>query len=317
MFAEMIGQSSALRAVFDAMALVALVDSTVLVQGETGTGKELIARAIHQAGARRAQRFVAVNCAAIPAPLLESELFGHERGAFTGAITRTNGRFQAAHRGTLFLDEVGDLPLEMQPKLLRALQERHVERLGSSGRPVPIDVRVIAATHRDLWKMVEQGSFRADLYYRLNVFPILVPPLRERRDDIPLLIAHFIRKFAERYGKGIVNVPEDLIEALKGQPWPGNVRELENVIERAMIMTTDGVLRAAAAEPRQRCDVPLTLTLAALTRDYILATLRETHWVVGGSNGAAARLGLCRTTLIAKMQRLGISREPSCVLRIS
>lgn len=308
MCAALIGSSPEHTAVLDAIALVSRVDSTVLVLGETGTGKELVARAIHEASARRKQRFVAVNCAAIPASLLETELFGHERGAFTGAVAQTSGRFQAAHHGTLFLDEVGDLPLEMQPKLLRALQERQVERLGSGGRSTPIDARVIAATHQDLWAMVERGAFREDLYYRLNVFPIFVPPLRERQQDIPLLVAHFVREFAQRHGKGIDNVPEAWVESLKGRTWRGNIRELQNVVERAVITAADGVLRASAAE-RERGAHCQTRSLADLTRAHILATLRETDWVVGGVNGAAARLGLCRTTLIAKMERLGITKD--------
>jgi transcriptional regulator with GAF, ATPase, and Fis domain len=306
MSATLIGRGPKMRAVLDAIEVVAPVDSTVLLLGETGTGKELLARAIHDASARRQRRFVPVNCAAIPATLLESELFGHERGAFTGAVAQTNGRFQAAHGGTLFLDEIGDLPLEMQPKLLRALQERQVERLGG-GRPVPVDVRVIAATHQDLWGMVERGAFRADLYYRLNVFPLSVPPLRERREDIPLLVAHFVETFAERHGKVIQHVPDELLTALQDEPWRGNVRELQNVIERAVITAQDGVLRVSAGERRPPRDTLMAWTLADVTRDHIMATLRETNGVVGGSNGAAARLGLCRTTLIAKMQRLGIS----------
>src|SRR5580765_3178165 len=237
----LIGNSPAFREITEAIAMVAPVDSTVLLLGETGTGKEVIARAIHEAGPRRDHRFVAVNCAAIPAGLLESDLFGHERGAFTGAIARTVGRFQAADRGTLFLDEVGDLPLDLQPKLLRALQEQQVERVGSGGRATSVDVRVIAATHQDLGETVQRRAFRADLFYRLNVFPIRVPPLRERADDIPLLVSHFVRQFGRRMGKTIETIPSETMDALVRYHWPGNVRELQNVIERAVILTPGSV----------------------------------------------------------------------------
>ena len=254
MAGPLIGNSVAFREVTEAIAMVAPVDSAVLLLGETGTGKEVIARAIHDAGPRRHQRFVAVNCAAIPVGLLESELFGHERGAFTGAVSQTVGRFQAADRGTLFLDEVGDLPLELQPKLLRALQEQQVERLGSGGRATSVDVRVIAATNQDLEEMVQQRAFRADLFYRLNVFPIRVPPLRERAEDIPLLIAHFVRRFAERQGKKVEEVPDEVIATLKHYSWPGNVRELQNVIERAVVATTGPhVATAGAGAPHRPC----------------------------------------------------------------
>ena len=303
----LIGNSAAFGEVTEAIAMVAPVDSAVLLVGETGTGKELIARAIHDAGPRRHQPFVAVNCAAIPVSLLESELFGHERGAFTGAVSQTIGRFQAADRGTLFLDEVGDLPLELQPKLLRVLQERQVERLGSGGRATSVDVRVIAATNHDLEEMVQQRSFRADLFYRLNVVPIRVPPLRERPEDIPLLIAHFVRRFAERQGKKVDEIPDEVIATLKHHSWPGNVRELQNVIERAVVATTGPTLRLP--EPKRRIDRagPSSRTLAQVERDHIVATLQATNWVLGGWDGAAARLGLSRTTLISRMQRLGIS----------
>src|SRR5262245_43562227 len=243
MAGPLIGSSAAFREITEAIAMVAPVDSAVLLVGETGTGKEVIARAIHDAGPRRHRRFVAVNCAAIPAGLLESELFGHERGAFTGAVSQTLGRFQAADGGTLFLDEVGDLPLELQPKLLRALQEQQVERLGSGGRPTSIDVRVIAATNQDLEEMVRSRVFRADLFYRLNVFPVWVPPLRERTEDIPLLVAHFVRVFAGRQGKKVDEVPDEVIGALKRHLWPGNVRELQNMIERAIVSSTGPTLR--------------------------------------------------------------------------
>src|SRR6202161_3069711 len=234
---DLIGSSPKFRALLEEIDMVAPVDSAVLVRGETGTGKEVVAKAIHSASPRRQQAFVAINCAAIPAALMESELFGYERGAFTGAVTHREGRFQAADRGTLFLDEIGDLPLELQPKLLRVLQEQQIERLGSS-RAIAVNVRIIAATNRDLWTMVQEGKFRADLYYRLNVFPITLPPLRERQDDIPLLVEHFVQTFAKRQGKLIDHIPDEVMDALKRHDWPGNIRELQNVIERAVIMTT-------------------------------------------------------------------------------
>jgi formate hydrogenlyase transcriptional activator len=307
MAGPLIGHSIAFREVTAAITMVAPVDSAVLLLGETGTGKEIIARAIHDAGPRRHQRFVAVNCAAIPSGLLESELFGHERGAFTGAVAQSLGRFQAADRGTLFLDEVGDLPLELQPKLLRALQEQQVERLGSGGRSTPVDVRVIAATNQDLEEMVRHRAFRADLFYRLNVIPIRVPPLRERAEDIPLLIAHFVRRFSERQGKKVESVPDEVIATLKHHSWPGNVRELQNVIERAVVATTGPALRMPDPERRLGRAAASSRTLAQVERDHIVATLQATNWVLGGWDGAAARLGLSRTTLISKMQRLGIS----------
>jgi formate hydrogenlyase transcriptional activator len=253
---------------------------------------------------------VAINCAAIPAALMESELFGYERGAFTGAVTQREGRFQAADRGTLFLDEIGDLPLELQPKLLRVLQERQVERLGGS-RTIPVNVRVIAATNQDLWGMVEEKKFRADLYYRLSVFPINLPPLRERDGDISLLASHFVRKFAARLGRTIDCIPDDVMEAIQNHRWPGNIRELQNFIERAVIMTTGAVLRPRLAELLVQPRSNEVRTLADAERAHIVATLRETNWVVGGRTGAAARLGLPRTTLIALMQRLGLAKYPS------
>ncbi len=307
MAGPLIGHSMGFREVTEAIAMVAPVDSAVLLLGETGTGKEVIARAIHDAGPRRCQRFVPVNCAAIPVGLLESELFGHERGAFTGAISQTVGRFQAADRGTLFLDEVGDLPLELQPKLLRALQEQQVERLGSGGRTTSVDVRVIAATNQDLEEMVQQRAFRADLFYRLNVLPVRVPPLRERTDDIPLLVAHFVRRFAERQGKCIEDIPAAIIDTLRQYAWPGNVRELQNVIERAVVATSGGTLQMPSVDRRQHPPASTARTLAQVERDHIVATLRATNWVLGGWDGAAARLGLSRTTLISRMQRLGIA----------
>ncbi len=311
MAGPLIGSSAAFREVTDAIGMLAPVDSAVLLLGETGTGKEVIARALHDAGPRRHQRFVAVNCAAIPAGLLESELFGYERGAFTGAVSQTVGRFQSADRGTLFLDEIGDLPLELQPKLLRVLQERQVERLGSGGRATAVDVRIVAATNQDLGEMVQQRAFRADLYYRLNVFPIRVPPLRERTDDIPPLVAHFVRRFAERHGKKVEEVPDELITTLKHYSWPGNVRELQNVIERAVVATTGP--RLQLSEPERPVDraAASSRTLAQVEHDHIVATLRATNWVLGGWDGAAARLGLPRTTLISRMQRLGISDASS------
>jgi formate hydrogenlyase transcriptional activator len=310
---DLIGSSAKFRAMLDDLEMVAPVDSAVLIQGETGTGKEVTARAIHDASPRRNHRFVALNCAAIPGALLESELFGHEKGAFTGAIAQTVGRFQSADRGTLFLDEIGDLPLELQPKLLRALQEKQCERLGG-GRTIPVDVRVIAATNQDLGRMVAEKKFRADLYYRLNVFPITLPPLRERRDDIPLLIEHFVRKFAERQAKSIDSIPDEVMDVLKSHDWPGNIRELQNVIERGVIMTAGTVLSRETIVPLRRDSGATTVatpvkTLADAERAHITATLRETNWIVGGPRGAAAQLGLARTTLIARMQRLGIYQK--------
>ena len=308
---NLIGSSAKFRALLDQINMVAPVDSAVLVQGETGTGKEVVAQAIHDAGPRRQNRFVALNCAAIPSALLESELFGHERGAFTGAVAQTVGRFQAADRGTLFLDEIGDLPLDLQPKLLRALQEKQIERLGGA-RTVQVNVRVIAATNQDLWSMVQERKFRADLYYRLNVFPITLPPLREREDDIRSLVEHFVQTFAKQQGKVIDCITDDLVENLKRHDWPGNIRELQNVIERAVIMTTGSVLSPKTTELLRREPASASVkTLADAERAHIAAALREANWVIGGQNGAAAQLGLPRTTLIARMERLGIVRERS------
>src|SRR5271154_5736721 len=279
---ELIGSSPKFRVVLNEIKMVAPVDSAVLVRGETGTGKEVIAQAIHDASPRRQNRFVALNCAAIPSALLESELFGHERGAFTGAVTQTMGRFQMANRGTLFLDEIGDLPLELQPKLLRVLQERQFERLGG-GRTFDADVRVIAATNQDLWRLVQERKFRADLYYRLNVFPIVLPPLREREDDIPILIEHFVQKFAKRQRKSIDCIPDEVMEALKRHDWPGNVRELQNVIERAVIMTTGPVLELQTRGlVTQSIGSVSPRTLEDAERAHITKTLCETNWVVGG-----------------------------------
>jgi transcriptional regulator with GAF, ATPase, and Fis domain len=310
-FPGIVGQSAALLQVLDLVEMVAPTDSTVLLLGETGTGKEVFAKTIHEASSRRQKRFVALNCATIPTALMESELFGHERGAFTGAATQSVGRFQSADGGTLFLDEIGDLPLELQPKLLRALQEKQFERLGG-GRTVRVDVRVIAATNQDLWQMVQERRFRADLFYRLNVFPISLPPLRQREDDIPLLIDHFVQSFAKRQGKSIDRIPDDVMKILKRHHWPGNIRELQNVIERAVIMTTGPVLALQTTELlTANVEAVSIRTLEDAQRAHISATLRETNWVVGGPRGAAARLGLARTTLITMMQRLGISRETS------
>jgi len=287
--------------------MVAPVDSAVLVRGETGTGKEVIAQAIHDASPRRRNPFVAVNCAAIPATLIESELFGHERGAFTGALTPRAGRFHLADRGTLFLDEIGDMPLELQPKLLRVLQEQRFERLGGN-QSIQVNMRVIAATNQDLWGMVQERKFRADLYYRLNVFPITLPPLRERREDIQLLVAHFVQKFSERLGKQIHHIPDDVMAALTNYDWPGNVRELQNFIERSVIVTTGQVLRPPIKELFLQPAATTVRTLADAERAHIVETLRETNGVVSGKS-AAARLGLPRTSLISKMQRLGLTAQ--------
>lgn len=308
-FDHIIGNSPALELVLAEVERVAPTDSTVLVLGETGTGKELIASAIHHLSARCGRPFVKLNCAAIPFELLESELFGHEKGAFTGALTQKIGRFEMADTGTLFLDEIGDIPLALQPKLLRVLQEQEFERLGS-GKTHRINVRLIAATHRDLGDMVRRREFRSDLYYRINVYPIVLPPLRERRQDIPQLVLHFVEIFARRMHKRIDQVPKETIEGFTEYSWPGNVRELQNLIERAVIQSDDGVL----GNPLPLSDTsPVTVPAAPRTyldsqRASILQALRATRWVVGGPHGAAVRLGLKRTTLVAIMKRLGISR---------
>jgi formate hydrogenlyase transcriptional activator len=333
-FDEIVGESAALRRVLKQVETVAPTDSTVLIRGETGTGKELIARALHHLSPRRDRTFVKLNCAAIPTGLLESELFGHEKGAFTGAITQKIGRFELAHQGTLFLDEVGDIPPELQPKLLRVLQEQEFERLGST-RTVRVDVRLVAATNRDLAAMAGSGQFRSDLYYRLNVFPVLLPPLRERREDIPRLVRHFAQKAARRMGRLIETIPVEAMDALVRYLWPGNIRELENVIERAVILSPSPELRVNVGEldsGGQRSEVgsqesevrgqgsedgrPTSdsqavtsgSTLADAERAHIVRVLRETGWVLGGPNGAAARLAMKRTTLQSKMKKLGISR---------
>jgi transcriptional regulator with GAF, ATPase, and Fis domain len=306
---ELIGSSPKLAATLEDVKAVAATDCAVLIQGETGTGKELIARAIHEASPRRQHRCVAINCAALPAALVESELFGHERGAFTGAAASNMGRFQAADRGTLFLDEIGELPIELQPKLLRAIQEQAFERLGSS-HTTRVDVRIIAATNQYLGQLVEARRFRMDLYYRLNVFPITLPPLRERTDDVPLLVYHFVRIYASRHRKSIPHVRDDVMAALVAYNWPGNVRELQNFIERSVVLTKGAELQAPVAElVNKRAAIPGASTLADAERAHIISVLRDTNWVVGGRNGAAARLGLFRTTLIAKMRKLGIARE--------
>jgi formate hydrogenlyase transcriptional activator len=309
-FGQIVGKTHQLKSVLKLVETVAPTDATVLILGETGTGKELIARAIHQLSARRERTFVKLNCAAIPSGLLESELFGHEKGAFTGAITQKIGRLELAHKGTLFLDEVGDLPLELQPKLLRALQEKEFERLGST-RTIPVDVRLVVATNRDLGKMVAERQFRSDLYYRLKVFPITTPPLRERAEDIPLLVRHFVDKHARRMNRQIETIPSEAMHAFTRWHWPGNVRELENFIERAVILSPGSVLRVPLAElqvPEEEVNATEKPTLAAAEREHILRVLRETDWVLGGPHGAAARLGLKRTTLITKMKKLGIER---------
>src|SRR5215510_6199459 len=304
---DLIGSSAQFRAALESVTVVAATDCTVLIQGETGTGKEGIARALHEFSSRRRQQFVAINCSAIPAALLESELFGYERGAFSGAVAPRIGRFQLADEGTLLLDEIGELPAELQPKLLRVLQEQEFERIGSS-QPTRVDVRIVAATNQELLAMVKERRFRADLYYRLNVFPITIPPLRERGGDIRLLAAHFLEVFARRYGRAIAHIPDDVMDALDAYEWPGNVRELQNFIERCVIMTTGSQFRAPIAElVNQQLPTDGVRTLADADRAHIVAALQRTNGVIGGRNGAAARLGVKRTTLIARMKKLGVS----------
>jgi formate hydrogenlyase transcriptional activator len=302
-FDRIIGNSAALESVLEQVEQVAPTDSTVLIEGETGTGKELIAHAIHNASQRCGSAFIKVNCAAIPLDLLESELFGHEKGAFTGAIAEKIGRFEMADKGTLFLDEVGDIPSALQPKLLRVLQEQEFERLGS-GRTHKVDVRLVAATNRDLVKMVARGQFRSDLYYRLNVFPISLPSLRERQEDIPALVAHFVKMFSRRMGKQVDSIPPEIMAAFQCYSWPGNIRELQNLVERAVILSRDGVL----PNPLRTQTFPASMTLEDSDRALIVETLEQAGWIVGGSRGAAAKLGLKRTTLLAKMRRMEISR---------
>src|SRR5271156_2562524 len=315
-FDRIIGNSAALECVLDQGEQVAPTDSSVLIEGETGTGKELVAHAIHNASQRCGRAFIKVSCVAIPLDLLESELFGHEKGAFTGAIAQEIGRFEMADKGTLFLDEVGDIPLALQPKLLRVLQEQEFERLGS-GRTHKVDFRLVAATNRDLVKMVARGQFRSDLYYRLNVFPIFVPALRERRSDISALVTHFVKIFSHRMKKEVDSIPPETMAAFQWYSWPGNIRELQNLVERAVILSRDGVLpnpfhgrRTEVMPPTQhrtRTFQP-SMTLDDTNRTLIVGTLEQLGWVVGGPNGAATKLGLKRTTLLARMRRLGISR---------
>jgi PAS domain S-box-containing protein len=309
-FDDIIGESEGLRRVLKQTETVAATDVTVLVLGETGTGKDLIARAIHQLSSRRARTLVKLNCAAIPTGLLESELFGHERGAFTGALAQKIGRLELAHQGTLLLDEVGDLPLELQPKLLRALQEKEIERLGGT-RTIPVDVRLVAATNRNLEKMVADREFRSDLYYRLRVFPIVIPPLRERRNDIPVLVRYFVAKHARKLDKKIQTIPDGIMKSLSKWDWPGNIRELENFIERAVILTQGPVLRVPLAELTFPAETSPQddKTLETNEREHILRVLREAKGVIGGTKGAASKLGLKRTTLNSKMKKLGIERQ--------
>ncbi len=309
-FEQVIGNSPALESVLEQVERVAPTGSTVLIQGETGTGKELIAHAIHNLSSRCGRPFVRLNCAAIPLDLLESELFGHEKGAFTGAIAQKIGRFELADKGTLFLDEVGDIPPALQPKLLRVLQEQEFERLGST-RTHQVDVRLVAATNRNLMEMANRGEFRSDLYYRLNVFPVLLPPLRERREDIPALVAHFVEIYGRRMSRRIEHIPLTTMSALTSYHWPGNIRELQNLIERAVILSDDGVLPnpLPAVGPLVLPTSSAATTLKDSETNLILRTLESVGWVIGGPKGAAERLGLKRTTLIHKMHKLGISRS--------
>ena len=309
-FEQIIGNSSVLESVLEQVEQVAPTDSTVLIQGETGTGKELIARALHNLSPRCGRPFIKLNCAAIPFDLLESELFGHERGAFTGAIAQKIGRFELADKGTLFLDEVGDIPPALQPKLLRVLQEQEFERLGST-RTHQVDVRLVAATNRNLIDMVERNEFRSDLYYRLNVFPIPLPTLRERREDIPALVEHFVEIYARRMSKQIEHIPPETMSALSSHQWPGNIRELQNFIERSVILSSGNVLCSplTSLKTAARGESIGAITLEDAEREHILKTLEQTRWVVSGPNGAAVRLGIKRSTLYFRMQRLGISRS--------
>jgi len=310
---EIIGLSPRFQQVLALVRMIAKSDSVTLIQGETGTGKEVIASAIHNQSSRRQGPFVKLNCAAIPGPLLESELFGHERGAFTGACVQTKGRFQMADRGTLFLDEIGDLPLELQPKMLRALQEQEFERLGSS-QTIRVNVRVVAATNQDLSKLVANKQFRADLYYRLNVIPINLPPLRERVQDIPLLVEYFVKKLSARLNRSIDLIPGEVMEVLKAHDWPGNIRELQNFIERAVVFSPESVLRLPLTDLKLMTKQPsaaASRTLADAERDHILDVLKQTDGLIGGLGGAANRLGLPRTTLVYKMHKLGIEARRS------
>jgi formate hydrogenlyase transcriptional activator len=306
-FEQIIGDSAAVVSVLEQIKRVAPTDANVLVEGETGTGKELIARAVHNLSSRCGHSFVRLNCAAVPLDLMESELFGHEKGAFTGAMSQRIGRFELADKGTLFLDEVGDMPPALQPKLLRVLQEQEFERLGGT-RTHRVDVRLVAATNRNLLEMMERGEFREDLYYRLNVFPVLLPPLRERRGDIPALVQHFVEVFGRRMGRQIEHIPPQTMSALSSYEWPGNIRELQNLIERAVILSKDSVLRNPLRTRSRQATFDPATTLRGAERQLILRTLEAVGWVIGGAAGAAAKLGLKRTTLINKMQRLGIFR---------
>ncbi len=312
--AGIIGNNAAFRQLLREVEIVAPTDATVLIMGETGTGKELIAKAVHRLSRRSARAYVKMNCAAIPAALLEAELFGHERGAFTGAANQRTGRFELADQGTLFLDEIGDMPLELQPKLLRVIQEQEFERLGSS-RTQKVDVRMVAATNQDLLDRVETGEFRRDLYYRLNIFPVRIPPLRERRDDIPLLANHFAEKIALKMGREVLPIQKETINALQDYDYPGNVRELENIIERAVILASSGALKCehlqleTAYPQKQIFSGGGSQTFEDFERGLLLQTLNATNWRIGGTGGAAIKLGLKRTTLISKMEKLGISRQ--------
>jgi formate hydrogenlyase transcriptional activator len=314
-FEDIIGKSTALRKVLEQVPIVARTDSTVIIHGETGTGKELIARAIHRLSSRSSNTFVRLNCASIPSGLLESELFGHEKGAFTGALTQRRGRFELADQGSLFLDELGDISIDLQPKLLRAIQEHEFERLGST-RTIHVNVRLIAATHRDLRKMIREGAFREDLFYRLNVFPIEVPPLRDRREDIPILVQHFVVRLCRRMRKSITNIPRETMDALVAWDWPGNVRELGNFIERAVILSPKDRLNAPLAElAPSRAPVTSVLTFSDGERNTIITALKAAKGKIGGKDGAAERLGLKRTTLLTKMRKLNIAVERSTAER--
>jgi formate hydrogenlyase transcriptional activator len=305
---QIIGESPAIRSVLDKVECVALTDATVLVRGETGTGKELIAHAIHNRSSRRERPFIKLNCAAIPFDLLESELFGHEKGAFTGAISQKIGRFEMADKGTLFLDEIGDIPLGLQPKLLRVLQEQEFERVGS-GKTHKLDVRLVAATHRNLEDMVTRNDFRSDLYYRLNVFPVELPPLRERREDIVPLMRHFVDMYGRRLRKSIEHIPPEIVSSFVSYSWPGNIRELQNLVERAVILSNDGVLHNPLHKADVRPIASFSETLRDSERALLVETLESVGWVVAGPNGAAAKMGLARTTLLGKMKRLSISKR--------
>jgi len=307
-FEGIVGRSAALRKVLDQVQTVAPTDSTVLIEGETGTGKELVARAIHAHSLRRAGAFVKMNCAAIPRELLESEIFGHEKGAFTGAVARKIGRFESADGGTLFMDEIGDMPLDLQAKLLRVLQEQEFERVGGTITQ-RVNVRIVAATNQDLDRLVSEKQFRSDLFYRLNVFPVLIPPLRDRRDDIPLLVAHFVSTYAQRMNKHIETIPSDAMSALLDHEWPGNIRELQNFVERSVILTTGRILNPPIPELFRRGRAAPRATLRECEREHILKAVEAANWVIAGPHGAAARLGVARSTLMYRMRKLAITNE--------